>query len=143
VTATSTTASPALSHVQVHRLVCSLLGELAVGWPDIVSSPKPPARAWTLLHTRVQAAPAGEVQQPPVTAGVGRGISAGQDGADGADGGCGEGFAVGVDADDAVDSVSMVMRLFSSGRTTVTASAWVESPRGGTAMSHAGRRTGC
>ncbi|MFE0358677.1 hypothetical protein ACFW2I_35090 [Streptomyces nigra] len=52
---------------------------------------------------RVQAAPAGEVQQPPGTAGVGREIGAGQDGADGAGGGCGEGVAVGVDADDAVD----------------------------------------
>lgn len=45
----------------------------------------------------------GEVQQAPVTAGVGRGVCAGQDSADGADGGSREGVAVGVDADDAVD----------------------------------------
>ena len=41
---------------QARRLVCSLLGELAVGWLDIVSNPNPPARAWTLLHARVQSA---------------------------------------------------------------------------------------
>ena len=45
-----------LPHIQAHRLVCSLLGELAIGWLDIVSHPNPQARAWTLLHTRVQAA---------------------------------------------------------------------------------------
>jgi len=44
---------------QAHHLVCSVLGELAVGWLDIVSNPNPPARAWRLLRTRVQtAAPA-------------------------------------------------------------------------------------
>jgi len=48
-----------LPDIQAHRLVCSLLGELAIGWLDIVSSPNPAARAWVLLHTRVQtAAPA-------------------------------------------------------------------------------------
>ncbi|MFI6661499.1 hypothetical protein ACIBL8_38965 [Streptomyces sp. NPDC050523] len=45
-----------LPHIQAHRLVCGLLGELAIGWLDIVSSPNPQARAWTLLHTRIQAA---------------------------------------------------------------------------------------
>ncbi|MER6425511.1 hypothetical protein [Streptomyces sp. NPDC001137] len=48
-----------LPPTQAHRLVCSVLGELAVGWCDIVSNPNPPARAWALLRTRVQtAAPA-------------------------------------------------------------------------------------
>jgi rhodanese-related sulfurtransferase len=39
---------------QAHHLVCSVLGELAVGWRDIVSNPNPAARAWKLLRTRVQ-----------------------------------------------------------------------------------------
>jgi rhodanese-related sulfurtransferase len=39
---------------QAHHLVCSALGELAVGWLDIVSNPNPPARAWRLLRNRVQ-----------------------------------------------------------------------------------------
>ncbi|MDQ0585829.1 hypothetical protein [Streptomyces rishiriensis] len=43
-----------LPHVQAHRLVRGLLGELAVGWLDIVGSPNPQARAWTHLRTRVQ-----------------------------------------------------------------------------------------
>ncbi|KPI33195.1 hypothetical protein OV450_6688 [Actinobacteria bacterium OV450] len=46
---------------------------------------------------------AGEVQQAPVTAGVRRGIGAGQDCPDGTDGRCCEGVPVGIDADDAVD----------------------------------------
>lgn len=41
---------------QAHQLVCRVLGELAVSWCDIVSNSNPPARAWTLLRTRVQAA---------------------------------------------------------------------------------------
>jgi hypothetical protein len=45
-----------LPHVQAHRLVCSLLGELAIGWLDIVGHPNPQARAWALLDTRIQAA---------------------------------------------------------------------------------------
>ncbi|MEU5118125.1 hypothetical protein [Streptomyces asoensis] len=48
-----------LPDVQAHRLVRRLLGELAVGWLDIISSPDPQGRAWTQLRTRVQmAAPA-------------------------------------------------------------------------------------
>lgn len=43
-----------LPDVQAHRLVRSLLGELAVSWLDIVSSPNPQNRAWTYLRTRVQ-----------------------------------------------------------------------------------------
>jgi hypothetical protein len=39
---------------QAHRLVCSVLGELAVGWLDIVGNPNPSARAWKQLRTRVQ-----------------------------------------------------------------------------------------
>ncbi|MDC2960402.1 hypothetical protein PO587_38860 [Streptomyces gilvifuscus] len=45
-----------LPHSPARRLVCSLLGELAVGWLNIVSNPNPPARAWMLLRTRVQSA---------------------------------------------------------------------------------------
>ncbi|GGV60601.1 hypothetical protein GCM10010228_08580 [Streptomyces massasporeus] len=44
----------------------------------------------------------GEVQQTPVTAGVGWGIGAGQDCTDGIDSRCCEGISVGVDANDAV-----------------------------------------
>lgn len=46
---------------------------------------------------------AGEVQQAPVATSIGGRINAGQNGADRADGCGGEGIAVGVDADDAVD----------------------------------------
>lgn len=42
-----------LPYQSARRLVCSVLGELAVRWTDIVSNPNPPARAWTLLRTRV------------------------------------------------------------------------------------------
>lgn len=45
-----------LPPTQAHQLVCNLLGELAISWLHIVSSPNPPAQAWTLLHTRIQAA---------------------------------------------------------------------------------------
>ncbi|MDC0773905.1 hypothetical protein [Streptomyces sp. HD] len=41
---------------QAHQLVCSVLGELAVGWCDIVSNLNPSAKAWTLLRTRVHTA---------------------------------------------------------------------------------------
>lgn len=81
---------------------------------------------------------AGEVQQAPVAAGVGGGVSAGHDRANGADGCGSEGVAVGVDADDAVDLFcehGHAVVLLMSG-TTVSGSAWVESPRGRTVMSH-------
>ncbi|MQY40853.1 hypothetical protein SRB17_88860 [Streptomyces sp. RB17] len=45
-----------LPHIQDHRLICSLFGELAAGWLHIVGDLNPSARAWTLLHTRVRAA---------------------------------------------------------------------------------------
>ncbi|MGW1957627.1 hypothetical protein ACWCPI_33595 [Streptomyces sp. NPDC001920] len=41
---------------QAHRLVCGVLGELAVGWCDIVSNLNPPGKAWTVLRARVRAA---------------------------------------------------------------------------------------
>lgn len=41
---------------QAHRLVCRVLGELAVGWHAIVSNPNPSAKAWAVLRTRVEAA---------------------------------------------------------------------------------------
>ncbi|MFF7161830.1 hypothetical protein ACFZBP_10725 [Streptomyces sp. NPDC008086] len=41
---------------QAHRLVRRVLGELAVGWSEIVSNPNPSAKAWTVLRTRVEAA---------------------------------------------------------------------------------------
>jgi hypothetical protein len=44
-----------------------------------------------------------EVEQAAVAAGIGRGIGAGQEGADGTDGSRGEGVTVGIDADDAVN----------------------------------------
>lgn len=46
---------------------------------------------------------AGEVEKALVAAAVGGGVGGLQDGADGADGCCGEGVAVRVDADDAID----------------------------------------
>ncbi|XER99813.1 hypothetical protein HEP87_56705 [Streptomyces sp. S1D4-11] len=46
---------------------------------------------------------AGEVQQLLVTAGIGRRIGGGEDGADGADGCGGKSVSVRVDADDAID----------------------------------------
>ncbi|OIJ95357.1 hypothetical protein BIV23_34980 [Streptomyces monashensis] len=71
--------------------------------------------------------------------------SVSQDGAYGADGRCGEGVAVGVDSDDAVDVFCKhghaVVLLRADGPWST--SAWVESLPGGTVMSHAGRRTSC
>jgi hypothetical protein len=81
----------------------------------------------------------GELQQAPIPAGVSGCIGGFQDGAYGAHGGCGEGVAVGVDSDDAVDVFCKhghaVVLLRADG--PWSASAWVESPRGGTVMSHA------
>lgn len=121
-----------------------------------------PTRAARLTRTHLQAALtadafqgpasaaryvlAGEVQEPPVDPGVGGGVGAGKDGADRADGCGGEGIPVGVDADDAVDLFcerGHAVALLQDGRPW-SASAWVESPRGGTVMSHAVlRRTSC
>ncbi|MFE7077808.1 hypothetical protein ACFU96_47825 [Streptomyces sp. NPDC057620] len=47
-------ASAHLPYQTARRLVCGILGELAIRWTDIVSNPNPPARAWTVLRTRVQ-----------------------------------------------------------------------------------------
>ncbi|MEV6021768.1 hypothetical protein [Streptomyces sp. NPDC052036] len=88
---------------------------------------------------------AGEVERALVAAAVGRCVGGLQDGADGADGCCGDGVAVGVDADDALDVFCKhghAVVLLRDGWPWA-ASAWVESPRGGTVMSHAGRRTSC
>ena len=86
----------------------------------------------------------GEVEQLLVAGGVGTGSGLGEDPAEVGDGGRGQGVAVGVDADDAVDSSpSMAMRWSSlGGGGRELASAWEESPRGTTVTGHNPCRVG-
>jgi hypothetical protein len=89
----------------------------------------------------------GEVEQLPVADRVGAGGDLSQHAAEVADGGCGEGVAVGVDADDAVDQLCQhghAVVLLVRGRPW-SASAWEESPRGRTVTGHNPQQgwTGC
>jgi hypothetical protein len=85
-----------------------------------------------------------EVEQLLVARGVGTGGGVGEDPAEMGDGGRGQGVAVGVDADDAVDE------LCQHGHAEVppgegrpwSASAWEESPRGITVTGHNPYRVG-
>ena len=90
----------------------------------------PAATAWQLGS--------GEVEQRLVADGIGTDRGLRQEAADRGEGGGGQGVAVGVDADDAIDELGQGGHVVDSlsGATAVSVSAREEAPRGRTVRSH-------
>jgi hypothetical protein len=80
----------------------------------------------------------GEAEQPLVAGRISAGGGVGEHAAEVADGGCGEGVAVGVDANDAVDQLGQHghAEVPPRARAAVVGVGWEESPRGTTVTGH-------